>query len=118
MRPKNIIAKNLDYQLNITRSDPNPYSYPRQTFLFKNKIQDGFFIPHENETGWWWQGEDARLASLAAASFAGEEIIKDMPSRELRMSTTPYAYANLHWILGNNPYNLCFLYGFGKNNPV
>ena len=64
------IKKALDYNLKITGEVPNPFGYPRQSFLYKGKVQNGFFIPHQNESGWWWQGEDARLGSLAAAARA------------------------------------------------
>ncbi|RYY55307.1 MAG: glycosyl transferase, partial [Chitinophagaceae bacterium] len=36
---------------------PNPFNYPRQLFRMGNTIRSGFFVPHENESGWWWQGE-------------------------------------------------------------
>ncbi|WP_431242320.1 hypothetical protein ACQ9BO_20960 [Flavobacterium sp. P21] len=55
----------MDYNLSVTNNTSNPFGYARQSFLFNGQVKDGFFIPHENETGWWWQGENARLASLA-----------------------------------------------------
>src|SRR6267154_1373733 len=65
----------LDYQLRVTAETANPFGYARQTFLFRGEVQDGFFIPHENETGWWWQGENARLASLATAAIVGGRLV-------------------------------------------
>ncbi len=69
------IKKALDYNLKITGEVPNPFGYPRQSFLCKGKVRNGFFIPHENESGWWWQGEDARLGSLAAAAIVGGRLV-------------------------------------------
>lgn len=112
-----VIKKALDYNLSVTAGVPNPFGYARQTFKYKGKIQDGFFIPHENETGWWWQGENARLGSLAAAAIAGGRLV--YPANNgwgVKNSLAVYASAQLSWILGGNPYEMCFLYGFGKNN--
>ncbi|WP_205748115.1 glycoside hydrolase family 9 protein [Dyadobacter luticola] len=67
----NTIKKALDYNLKVTGEVSNPFGYARQSFLFKDKVKNGFFIPHENESGWWWQGENARLASLATAALEG-----------------------------------------------
>jgi ligand-binding sensor domain-containing protein len=50
------IKKALDYNLRVTSEAANPFGYARQTFLFRGQVRDGFFIPHENESGWWWQG--------------------------------------------------------------
>ena len=55
------IKKALDYNLRITGGVTNPFGYARQNFLLRGQVREGFFIPHENETGWWWQGENARL---------------------------------------------------------
>ncbi|MDQ6471906.1 glycoside hydrolase family 9 protein [Flavobacterium sp. LHD-80] len=111
---KNVIKKALEYNLTVTNNVENPFGYARQTFLFENKLKDGFFIPHENETGWWWQGENARLASLATAAIEGGKIIskKDSEKKPLNL----YSSQQLSWILGCNPYSVCFLYQFGETN--
>jgi hypothetical protein len=105
----------LNYQLKITNIENNPFGYARQTFLYNKKLKDGFFIPHENESGWWWQGENARLASLATAALTGGKIAfaEDETKKDLLRN---FAWQQLAWILGCNPYNMCFMYGFGKNN--
>jgi len=69
------IKKALDYNLEVTANVDNPFGYARQSFKFRGAVKDGFFIPHENETGWWWQGEDARLGSLATAAMEGSKLI-------------------------------------------
>jgi hypothetical protein len=111
------IKKALDYNLRVTAEISNPFGYARQTFRLNSKIKDGFFIPHENETGWWWQGENARLGSLAAAALIGGRLV--YPAKGgwgVRKDLSAFASDQISWILGGNPYNVCFMYGFGKTN--
>jgi predicted alpha-1,2-mannosidase len=108
------IDQALIYNLRVTAEVPNPFGYARQTFRYKNSIVDGFFIPHDNETGWWWQGENARLGSLATAAVLGSSFFPSVgPFRD---SLSLFASRQLSWILGCNPYSICFMYQFGKNN--
>src|SRR6218665_92533 len=111
-----VIKKALDYHLTVTQNTSNPFGYARQTFLFNNQIKDGFFIPHENETGWWWQGENARLASLATAAIEGGKIISPSKNETKKKLLDLYASQQLSWILGCNPYSMCFMYEFGEKN--
>ena len=113
---ENVIKKALEYNLAVTNNVTNPFGYARQSFLFNDKIQDGFFIPHDNETGWWWQGENARLASLATAAIEGGKSISLQKNNATKKSLDLYASQQLSWILGCNPYSMCFLYKFGENN--
>jgi hypothetical protein len=94
----------------------NPFGYARQTFLYKDSVKDGFFIPHDNETGWWWQGENARLGSLATAALLGSRLLQNAGSGAAPDSLTTFAARQYSWILGCNPYNICFMYQFGANN--
>jgi len=110
------IKKALDYNLHVTNEVSNPFGYARQTFAVQNKIKDGFFIPHENESGWWWQGENARLSSLATAALVGSKLVYGKTKNAKSDSLQTYAARQLSWILGCNPYDMCFMYGFGKNN--
>ncbi|MDH7460436.1 glycoside hydrolase family 9 protein [Chitinophagaceae bacterium 26-R-25] len=110
------IQKALDYNLHVTNEVSNPFGYARQTFAVQNKIKDGFFIPHENESGWWWQGENARLASLATAALVGGKLVYGKTKNAKNDSLQTYAARQLSWILGCNPYDMCFINGFGKNN--
>ncbi|MBS1933895.1 MAG: glycoside hydrolase family 9 protein [Bacteroidetes bacterium] len=111
------IRKALEYNLRVTNNVSNPFGYARQTFEFRNKIENGFFIPHENETGWWWQGENARLASLATAAIVGGRLVfGDKEHQATYDSLRMFASQQLSWILGCNPYAICFMYGFGKKN--
>lgn len=127
----NIIKRALDYNLRVTGNVSNPFGYARQTFLYKDSLKEGFFIPHDNETGWWWQGENARLASLATAVLVGGRLVypakvpKDGRSGSSFDKTRDwgvpdplaiFASQQLSWILGCNPYSMCFMYQFGRNN--
>jgi hypothetical protein len=106
------IRTHLNYLVSVTRAVANPYGYARQ---HTSASTTGFFIPHNNETGYWWQGENARLGSLAAAALIGAESLNARGTEYLDLLR--YAGYQLDWILGNNPYDICFLKGFGKNNP-
>lgn len=112
-----VIKASLDYNLKVTQQVINPFGYARQHFLYRGKVKAGFFIPHENESGWWWQGEDARLGSLAAAAIVGGRLVyPDKSPLGVKKELAIYASNLVSWILGNNPYNMCMLYGYGKNN--
>jgi len=108
------IKKALDYNISVTNEVPNPFGYARQSFLYKGTLQNGFFIPHDNETGWWWQGEDARLGSLATAALVGGRLVYSGGVQRDKLAG--FASQQLGWILGCNPHSMCFMYGFGKNN--
>lgn len=110
------IEKHLDYLLDVTSEVANPYGYARQQVAAG---RSSFFVPHTNETGYWWQGESARLASLATAALLGGRAVAEArgcpaaTSEELRR----YADDQLDWILGKNPFDVSFLAGTGRNNP-
>jgi len=113
---ENVIKKALDYNIAVTNNVENPFGYARQSFLYKDKVQDGFFIPHDNETGWWWQGENARLASLATAAIEGGKIAYSQKNASNKKALDSFAEQQVSWILGCNPYSVCFMYGFGQKN--
>jgi hypothetical protein len=111
------IRQALDYNLRVTSEVNNPFDYARQSFLFRGQVKDGFFIPHENESGWWWQGENARLASLATAAIVGGRLVYSDPAAfGVKPNLAEFAGNQINWILGENPYDMCFMYQFGKNN--
>lgn len=120
------LGKALDYQLALTDKVANPFNYARQNFrTYRDgkpgeQVQEGFFIPHVNETGYWWQGESARLASLATAAILGGRALTGLaPGKNFGVSTrlAEFAQNQLDWTLGRNPFDMCLLYGFGVNNP-
>jgi SAM-dependent methyltransferase len=112
------IKRALDYELAVTNKVANPFGYARQNFLVKGAPKEGFFIPQDNETGWWWQGENARLGSLAAAAILGGRLV--YPANNgwgVKDSLAAFASQQMAWILGCNPFSMCFMNGFGANNP-
>lgn len=114
----NTIKKAIDYNLKITSEVINPFGYARQSFLYEGNVMNGFFIPHENESGWWWQGEDARLGSLAAAAIVGGRLV--YPDSKAPYGVKPelgeYASNLVAWVLGCNPFGMCMMYGYGHVN--
>ena len=111
------IRHSLQHELAITHEVNNPFGYSRQ--LVQDTLgnrHSAFFFPHGSEASPWWQGEDARLASIAAAArlaiplFAADTLFKD--------SLETFALDQLNWILGLNPYDASMLQGTGRNNPA
>jgi hypothetical protein len=102
------------FELSVTGETSNAYGYARQyTQDVHGKKQTAFFIPHENETHYWWQGENARLGSLAAAAGLVASRTQDSSfAAELRA----YAFDQLDWICGRNPFDACMLHGYGRGN--
>ena len=107
------IKKHYNWLIDITNKVENPFGYARQTYKTGGNIKDGFFIPHDNESKYWWQGEDARLASLAAAAAYTFHAM-DLDSSE---AVDKYTTDQIDWILGKNPYATCMMFGFGKKVP-
>jgi hypothetical protein len=107
------VQKHLDYLVGVTSAVANPFGYARQ---HTSASTAGFFIPHDNESGYWWQGENARLGSLAAAALMGADVLSASGPQYLDLLR--FAGTQLDWILGSNPYDMCFLNGFGNQNPA
>ena len=107
------IEKHSKWLISVTNKVDNPFGYARQTYKTQDKVKDGFFIPHDNESNYWWQGEDARIASLAAASMFAARALNE----SVADSVQKYATDQLDWILGKNPYATCMMYGKGTKNP-
>ncbi len=110
-----IITQAVQFEINITEAVVNPFGYPRQyTKAVGGDKQSQFFVAHNNESGYWWQGENARIASLATMAYQSLEIIQ---GETLRADTHRYAARCLDWIVGLNPYDMSMLDGHGHNNP-
>jgi hypothetical protein len=107
------VLASLQFELAITKEGVNPYGYARQYITDVDGKRGSFFMPHRNETGYWWLGENARLASLAAAALLGSQLAAPELAAEFRI----YAGNQVNWILGLNPYDMCMLQGKGRNNP-
>lgn len=104
-----------DFEIEITNEIANPFGYPRQYVkaVDETEPKTSFFIPHNNETGYWWQGENARIASLASALL----MVKPYLTNESKKKAEVYVQDQINWILGLNPFNACMLDGAGHNNP-
>ncbi|GEA52742.1 hypothetical protein VIN01S_35460 [Vibrio inusitatus NBRC 102082] len=108
------INASLMFEMSITQKVANPFGYPRQYVKdVSGAKRDAFFIAQDNESGYWWQGENARLASLAAMAHFSLPYL----SKHLIPQVKNYAQQSLNWVLGLNPYDMCMLDGHGHNNP-
>ncbi len=120
------VKRSLEYELTITHEVNNPFGYSRQ--LVQDTLgnrHSSFFFPHGSEASPWWQGEDARLASMAAAArlaiplFANAAApAADTADHRFVDSLETFALDQLNWILGLNPYDASMLQGTGRNNPA
>ncbi len=108
------VKRSVEHEIEVTREVNNPFGLARQLVQgVTGERRTSFFFPQDAETAPWWQGENARLASLAvaarlaAAHLGGGE----------RKQVLAYATDQMNWILGLNPYDACMLEGTGHNNP-
>ncbi|MDF2432466.1 MAG: hypothetical protein JWP44_2097 [Mucilaginibacter sp.] len=116
-RIKKTVKQSLDFELAITREVNNPFGYSRQ--LVQDTLgnrHSSFFFPHGSDAAPWWQGEDARLASIAAAARMAAGLFTDDKPYQTRLQT--FSLDQLNWILGLNPFDACMLQGTGHNNPA
>jgi peroxiredoxin len=119
---KNAARRSLEHELAITHEVSNPFGYSRQLVQDTlGKRRSSFFFPHGAEPSPWWQGEDARLGSMAAAArlavplFAADTTAANTKFTD---SLQTFALDQLNWILGLNPYDASMLQGTGRNNPA
>jgi hypothetical protein len=111
-----VIKKSLGFELDITSEVPNAFGLARQLVQHKDgRRNSSFFYPHDTETEPWWQGENARLSSLASASLLAKSYFQSDPAFSEKLEK--YANDQVNWILGLNPFDVCMLDGTGRNNP-
>jgi hypothetical protein len=111
-----IVKLALSSEMKKALEEYNPFLHPRHFVRMPgrdNHIQ--FFYPHDNPSGYWWQGENARLASWSAAVRRYMDI--DPAEAGTIEKLAEFGDAQISWILGMNPFNVCMLQGHGKNNP-
>ncbi|HCG7553679.1 glycoside hydrolase family 9 protein [Vibrio parahaemolyticus] len=112
---KRIVNRACEFEIKISNKVTNPFGYPRQYVKGVNESKrDAFFVAHNNESGYWWQGENARLGSLATMAYLAQPHIE---SQEIQQQLSVFAQDALNWIVGLNPYDMCMLDGHGRNNP-
>jgi len=116
------VRKSLAFELAITKEVANPFGYSRQLVQSKDgpaTRRSSFFFPHDTETAPWWQGENARLGSMAAAARLAALAFSQRPGasdRALADKLRAFGRDQLDWILGLNPFDACMLHGHGRNN--
>jgi hypothetical protein len=111
------VERSLRFELWVAAEVNNPFGYARQLVrMGDGKVRTAFFFPHDTEAAPWWQGENARLASLAAAARMAAPLFTDEP--EFQSQLRDYAWNQLHWILGRNPFDTSMLMGGGHGNAA
>jgi hypothetical protein len=112
-RPKvlDTVEHSLQFELSVTSEVNNPFGYARQLVRTKGTVRSAYFFPHDTEAAPWWQGENARLASLSAAARMAVPLFAGKP--EFQVQLRSYAWNQLHWILGRNPFDASMLMGSG-----
>jgi hypothetical protein len=110
------VRKAMSFELEVTEEVTNPFGYSRQFVQNKAGVRrTSFFFPHDTEVAPWWQGENARLASMATAAGLAAKYFKQDKGFYNRLQS--FAWNQLNWILGLNPFDACMLHGSGRNNP-
>jgi hypothetical protein len=109
------VKKALASEMALSAEVNNPFGYARQYVQNKEgQRRNSFFFPHDTETAPWWQGENARLGSIATAARMASQVLTDDP--EFNEKLQAHAWNQLNWILGLNPFDACMLEGHGRNN--
>ncbi|MGF1818251.1 glycoside hydrolase family 9 protein [Vibrio alginolyticus] len=112
---KRIVNLACEFEITISNKVINPFGYPCQYVKGVNESKrEAFFVAHNNESGYWWQGENARLGSLATMAYLAQPHIA---SQEVQQQLSVFAQDALNWVVGLNPYDMCMLDGHGRNNP-
>ena len=109
-----VCEKLMRHELFVTNEVANPFGYARQFVQHGDGSKTTqFFYPHDVETSPWWQGENARIASLATAARSLSHHTQDAA---LAAALRKYADDQINWVLGLNPFDSCMLEGEGRNN--
>jgi hypothetical protein len=113
-RARDLVAELVESRLALDESRSNPFGYPPHWIKLPGaEPRAQWFFPHDNESGYWWQGENARVASLATLLLAAAEAMPEHWAPDARDAARDY----VSWILGRNPFDVCMLQGYGRNNP-
>jgi hypothetical protein len=111
-----VVKKSLQFELEITGEVTNPFGYSREFIQDKTGARRTvFFFPHNSDAAPWWQGEDARLASLAAAARLALPHFRQDAQFAAKLQT--FATNQINWILGLNPFDVSLMMGVGRNTP-
>ncbi len=111
------VKRSLRFELALTAEGNNPFGYARQLVrMGDGTVRSAYFFPHDTEAAPWWQGENARLASLAAAARMAAPFFADDPDFQKQLEE--YAWNQLHWIQGRNPFDVSMLIGSGHGDAA
>jgi hypothetical protein len=114
-RALDTVERSLRFELAVTLEVNNPFGYARQLVrMGDGQVRSAFFFPHDTEAAPWWQGENARLASLACAARLAAPLFSQDPGFQAQLEE--YAWNQLHWIHGRNPFDASMLIGSGHGN--
>jgi hypothetical protein len=114
---KKAIKASFDFELKVTHEVNNPFGYSRQLVQDTlGKRHTSFFFPQGSDASPWWQGENARLSSMATAARLAAGLFADDKTYHDQLET--FAVDQLNWILGLNPFDASMLQGTGHNNPA
>ncbi len=114
-RVKAVVRRAMEGELRRTGEGANPFGYARQLVrMGDGTVRTAFFFPHDTEAAPWWQGENARVASLASAARMAVPVFAGDAAFQERLEG--YAEDQLHWVLGRNPYDSSMLMGSGHGN--
>lgn len=103
----------MRWKIHLGASVSNPFGYPVFEDLVDGGLRTKFFFPHQTTAAPWWQGDNARVASISVAARMVASITGD---RTLRSDAVRLAEDCIDWILGQNPYDACMVEGYGRNN--
>ena len=106
------VRRGLQAEMALTAAPGNPFAYPRQWVAV-----DGAAGTARFHAAAQWQrllvaGREC-AAGLLAAAAGGLAALEGPEGGEL----SAYAQGALDWILGRNPFDVCMLQGWGRNNP-
>ena len=111
------VKRSLSAELKLTAEGANPFGYARQLVrMGSGTVRTAYFFPHDTEAAPWWQGENARLASLAAAARMAAPHFGDDAAFQKQLGD--YAWNQLHWIEGRNPFDVSMLMGSGHGDAA
>jgi len=99
------------YEFEVYGRDDAPVQTPQPG-------KTAFFMPHQNESRYWWQGENARLGSMATAFVLASQAVDPAWRLTAQDTISRMATAALEWVGGANPFGITFLHGFGPKNPA
>ena len=103
----------MRWKLSVSHETANPFDYPMVECGTSAEPIRQFFFPHDTTAAPWWQGDNARIASIAAAAC---ELAHYTADEKLREECIAMSYHPLDWIMGLNPFDACCIEGYGRNN--